>query len=96
MKQTELNTLVINNIHSSKQNYRISSFIISLPFCWALITAVYLCLTFLGGGYVTALLGLFVPIGLMNFVLLLESGPLIVTLPLVLLTVFVGSVNLKL
>ena len=79
-----------------EQESWIHKFVVTLPFWWIVLTAIYVGLAFfLGGGYVASLLGLFVPIGVWNFFYSLEMAggnrPWIITFPLVLLTVFGGE-----
>ena len=74
----------------------------SLPFWWLLLTAVYVTLTFLGGGYIAGLLGFFVPIGIWNLFFSIAGPanrlfehPWIITFPLVLITVSGGEYILR-
>jgi hypothetical protein len=49
-----------------EQKSRMYNFLMSLPFWWILLTIIYIALSFLNPGYITATIGLFVPIGIWN------------------------------
>ncbi len=76
----------------------------NLPSAWIILTLVYLGMTFLTKklyvskilGYITGLLGMFVPIGVWNFVFSLEKkNKWIIVFPLVLLVVFGGEAYIR-
>ena len=74
---------------------RTQKILLSLPLWWAGLTVIYICLNFIPGiSALAALLGLFVPIGIWNFIIASGTTRLIV-LPLVILAVFGGEYVLR-
>ncbi len=84
------------------QENSIKQYLNTLPVFWAVLTAVYTSLTFplIDGkmewlGSIYGIIGLFVPIGLFNFLLSFDENKWFITFPLVLLGVFGGEYILR-